>query len=106
MSQYMEQMKIGDSIQISGPWGMNEYKGKGLFKVGSREIQVKAVGMMAGGTGITPMLQIIAAIMKDNADPTTVSLLYANQSEEDILVRDLLEGYAEKHPDRFKLWYV
>ena len=39
----------------------------------------KQVGLIAGGTGITPMLQIIRAILKDEEDDTQVSLLFANQ---------------------------
>mmetsp|Transcript_26395 Transcript_26395/g.71315 ORF Transcript_26395/g.71315 Transcript_26395/m.71315 type:complete len:314 (+) Transcript_26395:53-994(+) len=107
MSQYMASLKVGDKMTISGPWGMNEYKGNGLFKIGSKEKQVKHVGMMAGGTGITPMLQVVAAIMRDPNDKTKVSLLYANQTENDILVRDMLEALQAKHPDRFVgLWYT
>ncbi len=37
------------------------------------------IGLISGGTGITPMLQIIMAILKDEEDNTKVSLLYANQ---------------------------
>ena len=37
--------------------------------------------MMAGGTGITPMLQVIAAVLKNPADPTQLYLIYANQTE-------------------------
>ncbi|KAK2121024.1 NADH-cytochrome b5 reductase 3 [Saguinus oedipus] len=40
---------------------------------------VKSVGMIAGGTGITPMLQVIRAIMKDPDDHTVCHLLFANQ---------------------------
>ena len=44
--------------------------------------------MMAGGTGLTPMLQIITAVLKEPADASpTLSLLLANQTEDDILVR-------------------
>lgn len=44
---------------------------------------VKHVGMLAGGTGITPMLQISDEIFREgNNDKTKVSLLFANQSEE------------------------
>ncbi|KAG8466066.1 hypothetical protein KFE25_005636 [Diacronema lutheri] len=107
MSQYLASLKLGDKVTISGPWGMNEYKGRGLFKIGSKEKQVEHVAMMAGGTGITPMLQVIAAILRDPADKTKVSLLYANQSEADILVRDMLEELQAKHSDRFvNLWYT
>ena len=37
------------------------------------------VGLIAGGTGITPMLQIVRAMIKDPEDTTEVSLLFANQ---------------------------
>merc|ERR1711871_159074 len=52
------------------------------------------------------MLQVVAAILKDPQDKTEVSLIYANQTENDILVRDMLEDLQKKHPGRFKLWYT
>lgn len=106
MSQYMDTLKPGDSLDISGPWGMNEYLGKGKFMIGKREVNCTKLGMMAGGTGITPMLQVMAAILKDPKDPTVISLLYANQTEDDILVRDMLEELQQKHPGRMKVWYT
>jgi len=106
MSQYMGSLKVGDKVDISGPFGMNEYLGHGKFKIGTKEKQCKALAMISGGTGITPMLQVAAAILKDPTDATTISLLYANQTEDDILVRNLLDGYAEKYPKRFKVWYT
>src|SRR5436190_14363015 len=62
--------------------------------------------MLAGGTGITPMLQLVRAIIKDPTDETQASLLFANQTEQDILLRDELDDIAKKHPDKFKLWYT
>jgi cytochrome-b5 reductase len=62
--------------------------------------------MMAGGTGITPMLQVIAAVLRDPSDTTELFLLFANQTEADILVRDELEALEKKHPGRFHLWYT
>lgn len=59
-----------------------------------------------GGTGITPMLQLITAVFRDPEDQTCLSLLFANQSEDDILVREELEAVQQQHPDRFKLWYT
>ena len=36
-----------------------QYKGSGLFEYNRKELPVvKHVGMVAGGTGITPMLQV------------------------------------------------
>ena len=63
--------------------------------------------MIAGGTGITPMLQVLHACLRDEPDsPVTASLLYANQTEDDILVRGELEALVEKFPGRFKLHYT
>lgn len=106
MSQYFGSLQVGDHIDLSGPFGLVEYKGKGLFTWKGKSFQSSKVGMIAGGTGISPMLQVIHAIFKDPHDTTQVSLLYANQTEEDILVRKELEQVAAKHPDRFHLWYT
>ena len=55
--------------------------------------------------GITPMLQIVKAVLKDPEDRTQVSLLFANQTEEDILLRKELEEMADQHSN-FQLWYT
>ena len=67
---------------------------------------VRAFGMIAGGTGITPMLQIIRAILKNLSDVTQISLIFANVNEEDILLREQLEQLAENEKSRFKLYLV
>ena len=51
----------------------------------------KKIGMIAGGTGFTPCLQIIRAALKDPNDSTSIDFIYANVNEEDILLRDLCE---------------
>jgi len=52
------------------------------------------------------MLQLIRHITRDPDDSTEVSLLFANQSENDILLKDELEEVAKTHPAQFKLWYT
>jgi len=112
MSQYLENMSIGDSIDVRGPSGLCVYNGLGNFSVKpdkkspAKTLQVAQVSMIAGGTGITPMLQLITAVFRDPNDNTNLALLFANQSEEDILVREELEAIQAENPDRFKLWYT
>jgi NAD(P)H-flavin reductase len=43
--------------------------------------------MLAGGTGITPMFQVLNAVLKDPKDRTRITLLYGNLTEDDILLR-------------------
>ena len=52
------------------------------------------------------MLQLIRQVFRDENDRTCLSLLFANQTEEDILLREELEEVQKQYPERFKLWYT
>ncbi|XP_029812469.1 NADH-cytochrome b5 reductase 2 isoform X2 [Suricata suricatta] len=84
MTQYLENMRIGDTILFRGPTGRLFYH----------------------EPGITPMLQLIRHITRNPNDRTRMSLIFANQAEEDILVRKELEEVARTHPEQFSLWYT
>lgn len=57
----------------------------GVFKVRPDKksppetVTARNVGMIAGGTGITPMLQLVREVLKDPEDKTNLFLLFANQ---------------------------
>jgi cytochrome-b5 reductase len=65
-----------------------------------------AAGMIAGGTGVTPMYQVAAAILKDPQDTTRISLLFGNLTADDILIKQELDALAAAHPKRFNVYYV
>lgn len=94
--KYLANLKVGDRTLFRGPKGAMKYK-NGLCK---------KIGMVAGGTGITPMYQLIRAICEDENDTTEVSLILANSTEEDILLRKELEAFAKNYPKNFKVWYM
>ena len=112
LTQYMEAMNIGDSIPVRGPSGNLIYRGNGSFAIRKNKTSpfvissYKKVGMIAGGTGITPMLQLVEAVLKNPSDQTQLWLLFANQTESDILLRDRLTELAKQRPDQFKLWFT
>ncbi|OAY31665.1 NADH-cytochrome b5 reductase-like protein [Manihot esculenta] len=95
MSQHFASLKPGDAIEIKGP----------IEKLRYSPNMKKHIGMVAGGTGITPMLQVIEAILKNPNDNTQVSLLYANISPDDILLKQKLDFLAASHPN-FKVFYT
>jgi cytochrome-b5 reductase len=89
-------LTIGQDVKIKGPKGKFMYT---LVKDSSRVIQsadsisadlAPSLIMIAGGTGITPMYQIIKSSLKDPKDQTKLSLIYANVEEDDI--REPLES--------------
>lgn len=112
MSQYLEAMEIGDAIDVRGPSGLLVYDGRGNFSIkpdkksDAVKKTAKNIGMIAGGTGITPMLQLARQVLTDKKDNSNLWLLFANQTEKDILVREELQELQEDNKDRFKLWYT
>jgi nitrate reductase (NAD(P)H) len=106
MSQHLESMKIGDTIDVKGPLGEFIYTGPGAYTWMHEPRQCKFINMIAGGTGLTPCHQVAQAVLRNSEDHVQVRLLYANQSPSDILMRDTLDRLAEKHPDRFRVWYT
>ncbi|KAE8725037.1 Nitrate reductase [Hibiscus syriacus] len=105
MSQYLDSLPLGSSLEVKGPLGHIEYTGRGNFLVHGKTKFAKKLAMLAGGTGITPIYQVIQAILKDPKDETEMCVVYANRTEDDILLKDELDGWAKKH-DRLKVWYV
>ncbi|CEG76749.1 hypothetical protein RMATCC62417_11606 [Rhizopus microsporus] len=96
LQSQLKMMKVGDRIGVRGP--------KGAFIYSPN--MVKEIGMVAGGTGITPMLQIIKAILRNPADKTKISLIFGNVTKPDILLEEELQGLVEQHPDRFSVYHV
>ncbi|XP_042499026.1 nitrate reductase [NADH]-like [Macadamia integrifolia] len=105
LSQYLNSLPLGATLDFKGPLGHIEYTGRGNFTVHGKHKFAKKLAMIAGGTGITPIYQVIQSILKDPEDETEMYLVYANQTEDDILLRDGLDSWVVKH-ERFKVWYV
>ncbi|KAJ1920634.1 NADH-cytochrome b5 reductase [Mycoemilia scoparia] len=95
LSKHFAGLKIGDSIDVRGPKGNFQYEPNSL----------RHIGMLAGGTGLTPMYQIIQSILRNPEDKTVIDLIYANVNEEDILLREKLDKLAQDH-ENFNIYYV
>lgn len=87
ISQHVASLNLGDKIRIRGPKGAFIYTPN----------MVRRFGMIAGGTGITPMLQIIRAIIRGrgDGDKTEVDLIFANVNVEDILLKKDLDEISQ-----------
>ena len=100
ISKHMATLKVGQTLRVKGPKGAMVYTPN----------LVKHIGMIAGGTGITPMLQIIKAIIRNRPknggnDTTKVDLIFANVNSEDILLKEDLDALAQEDSG-FRVHYV
>jgi cytochrome-b5 reductase len=113
LTQHMNKLKIGDTLEFKGPLGHLDFDCSGTTlprdtlstfkKDGMPGGSFKHLGLIAGGSGITPCLQVATELLKLDRD-FTISLLYANQTPEDILCQEELDVIVKD--SRVKLWYT
>jgi len=100
ISAHMATLQIGDTMKVRGPKGAMVYTPN----------MCRHLGMIAGGTGITPMLQVVRAIIRGRPrnggkDTTQVDLIFANVNPEDILLKEDLDKLV-KEDEGFRVHYV
>jgi nitrate reductase (NAD(P)H) len=100
------ELKIGDVVELKGPIGHFIWNGRGTALLDGKERRVREIGMVCGGSGITPILQVVRGIFEDSSDTATkVSILDVNRFVGDILCRDELDLLATQHPTRLRIQY-
>jgi nitrate reductase (NAD(P)H) len=106
MSQAMDALPIGHSVDFKGPIGKFEYLGKGDCALNGVRKTVKSFLMICGGSGITPIYQVFRAVMRDPEDRTHCVVLDGNRLFEDILCKEELDRLAAGNDHRCKLLYT
>jgi len=95
MSKHFGNLHPGDELLMKGP----------ITKLPYTANMKKEIGMVAGGTGITPMYQVLRHILANPDDHTQVSLVFANVTPQDILLKHELDELAKAHSN-FHVHYV
>ncbi|KAG0276902.1 hypothetical protein BGZ96_003094 [Linnemannia gamsii] len=103
MSQVLDSLEIGETIEVRGPLGSFLYLGHGCWTFGTHSGRACRIVTLAGGTGITPIYQLIRAIVMDPTDQTEVRFIYANKTEEEILLREELLYMKKDSTGRVKI---
>lgn len=93
MTLALEALPLESIIECKGPTGRFEYLGNGQVLISGKARHIRSFKMICGGTGITPIFQVLRAVMQDTSDPTSCVVLDGNRQEEDILCRDELDAF-------------
>lgn len=93
MGTHIHTMRPGEKLAMKGPFRKYQFKTN----------EKKHIGMLAAGTGIAPMYQILRACLDNPSDVTRVTLLYGNKSRKDMLLANELCEYRKIYP-RFHLY--
>uniref|UniRef100_M4B822 Cytochrome-b5 reductase n=1 Tax=Hyaloperonospora arabidopsidis (strain Emoy2) TaxID=559515 RepID=M4B822_HYAAE len=108
MSTYLDKLMLGDSVEMIGPQGTIGYPEAGVVTArGQLKLtNLRHVVMVAAGTGITPMMQLIRAIVENSKDMAKITLVDCNYSLEHIIARTQLEPLANMFQERVKVHHV
>ncbi|MBW2509671.1 MAG: ferredoxin--NADP reductase [Deltaproteobacteria bacterium] len=86
-------VKAGDTLLASVP--------EGRFVLDPDTRASTPLVLLAGGSGITPIISILKSALLTTKRPVTV--LYANQTRASVIYGDELRRLADRHPDRLAL---
>lgn len=89
MSDCIERLQVGDFAQFKGPFGDLEYQRNKIFSINGITQKVEKLTMIAGGTGITPIYQVLRYAHVDGIE---CDIVYCNKTEDDILLKGELEN--------------
>ncbi|KAF8913182.1 cytochrome-b5 reductase [Gymnopilus junonius] len=96
MSKYIHSLKEGDTLAIKGPIPKFPYTAN----------EFDEVALIGGGSGITPLYQLLIHALPDKENKTKFKLLFGNITEDDILLRKELDELKAKYPNNFDVVYV
>ncbi|GAB1524140.1 hypothetical protein RhiTH_007292 [Rhizoctonia solani] len=96
LTPYLHNLKPGDKVSVKGPivkrpWKNNEFE---------------EVVLIAGGSGITPMYQLLTHALAQPEDKTKFKLLFGNVTPADVLLKEEFDQLKAKHGDRFDVIYT
>ncbi len=92
-----QQLQIGDEIKVAEP--------QGSFVNPSENEDDKDYVFFAAGSGITPMLSLIKAILESSKKSTAI-LFYGNKNARSIMFLEELESIKNNYTDRFSMYHV
>ncbi|KAK0643479.1 hypothetical protein B0T16DRAFT_332435 [Cercophora newfieldiana] len=106
MTQALDALPLDQPVDFKGPVGKFTYLGKGRCAINGRERRIRRFVMICAGSGITPIFQVLRAVLADREDPTTCLVLDGNRVEEDILCKEELDTMAVENPGRCTVLYT
>ena len=90
-------VEVGDRLRVFGP--------AGSFTVTPDPDARRDMVLVAGGSGITPMMALMRTLLP--AEPhTRMTLVYGNRGMEDVIFREALDELVAAHPGRLAVRHV
>lgn len=116
MSQYLRYLPVGSKIQIKGPSGRLQYKYNSIFTIRKFDKQsksfklhtynIKNLVLIAGGSGISPILQVLKATYEENNISMNINLFYGASSEYDLAFKKDIDSIQKNRTKNVNVYYA
>jgi ring-1,2-phenylacetyl-CoA epoxidase subunit PaaE len=93
----VDSLRVGDALEVLPP--------QGKFTPVNGAGQAERHCFVAAGSGITPVLSIVATMLESTVD-TTVTLLYGNRRTDTVMFAEELADLKDVYRERFQLVHV
>jgi ferredoxin-NADP reductase len=98
VSNYLnDTVQEGDELEVLGP--------SGNFTVEPRPLNERHLVMIAGGSGITPIMSILETVLRLESG-SRVTLIYGNRGWDDVIFRDRLAALCDEFGERLVVDHV
>ena len=95
LSNYLKNtLEAGDTLEAFPPMGK--------FVLEPDAAAARHHILIGGGSGITPIMSMIKTVLNDEPK-SSLTLIYGNSTENDIIFRQQLEDLQQAHPNRLKV---
>lgn len=84
-------LQVGDVVEVQGPFGDAYWDGR----------KEAPLLLLAGGTGLAPMLSVLDAAIKEGQAADQIHLYHGVRSERDLYASEYLQSWADQHGFRF-----
>ena len=92
-----DSLRPGDELAVLGP--------SGNFTVEPRAVNQRHLVLVAGGSGITPIMSILETILRVESD-SRITLIYGNRGWDDVIFRGRLESLEREFGERLTVDHV
>jgi len=90
-------LRVGDSLEVMTP--------AGRFTTDLDPSAAKQYVAVAAGSGVTPLLSIMAAVLEGEPG-SRVTLVYANRTSRSVMFLDEVHDLKDRFPERFQILHV
>lgn len=108
LQEWISSMRPGDSVEIKACGGLEIDLDPTKKQIRFGKTVIRKFGLIAGGSGVAPMLQIIRASLNrpyiDNID--SIRLVYAAENATELTYREVLTNFSRENSEKFKIDFV